>query len=277
MKKGLSLIIAFCCTLFLFSCSVNRAKVDDSLKKYFDEYKVEGCFTFFDNAEGKVTVYNMELDTQRFLPASTFKIANALIGLQTGRITDEKMVINWDGKTRFYPNGDTATAWNKNLDMTEAFKVSAVPYFQEVARRIGKDTMQHWIDTLGYGNKIIGDAIDTFWLNNTLKISPDEQLGLVKKLYFDQLPFRKMVQQQVRDAMLQEDNANYKLSYKTGWAHDEKGHGIGWLTGWIEENKHVYFFVTLVKAPDAKTDLSKMRWNITQDILKDMGFFEGKK
>ena len=109
--------------------------------------------------------------------------------------------------------------------------------------------MKHWIDTLHYGNKNISGAIDSFWLNNTLKISPDEQLGLVKKLYFDKLPFQKRTQQTVRDVMLQENNTLYKLSYKTGWGWDEAQNAIGWIVGWIEENRHVYFFVTLVKSP----------------------------
>ena len=121
---------------FISSCSVNKAKTDDSLKKYFDKNKVDGCFTMLNNADGKITVYNMGLDTQRFSPASTFKIVNSLVGLQTGRITDEKMIIKWDGLKR------PVEAWNKDMDMTEAFKVSCVPYYQEVARRIGKDTMQ---------------------------------------------------------------------------------------------------------------------------------------
>ncbi|HMI78167.1 MAG TPA: class D beta-lactamase [Ferruginibacter sp.] len=263
--------------LAFFSCSVNKAKTDNSLKKYFDDNKVDGCFTMLNNADGEITVYNMGLDTQRFGPASTFKIVNSLIGLQTGIIPDEKMVIKWDGQTRFYPNGDTAKNWNKDLDMAEAFKVSAVPYYQEVARRIGKDTMQQWIDSLGYGNKNISGPIDSFWLNGNLKISPDEQLGLVKRLYFDQLPFRKSAQQLIRDLMVQENNTAYKLSYKTGWDHDDKGNGIGWVVGWIEENKHVYFFVTFVKAPDAKTDMKTVRMNITKGILQQLGFFQGKK
>ena len=88
------------------------------------------------NADGKVTVYNITLDTSRFLPASTFKIVNSLIGIETGIITDEKMVIKWDGVKRW--NED----WNKYLSMQQAFKVSALPYYQEVARRIGRDTMK---------------------------------------------------------------------------------------------------------------------------------------
>ena len=263
-------ITVFILLITLASCSVNRANVDDSLKKYFDASKVDGCFTLFNNADGKVTVYNLSMDTARVLPASTFKIVNSLIGLETGVITDEKMVIKWDGIKR--SNED----WNKDLTMLEAFKTSCVPYYQEVARRIGKDTMKLWIDSLSYGNKNLGDKIDTFWLDNHLKISPDEQLGLMKRLYFDQLPFQKRTQQIVRDAMLQEDNTAYSLSYKTGWGFDEKNNNIGWIVGWIEENKHPYFFVTLVKSADPAIDMKAVRLNITKGILKQLGFFNGR-
>lgn len=267
-------LVATACVYFLIivlqSCSVNKAKIDNSLKQYFDEAKVDGCFTMLNNSDGNITVYNMRLDTQRFLPASTFKIVNSLIGLQTGVIVNENMIIPWDGKVRSNP------AWNKDLTMKEAFKVSAVPYYQEVARRIGYDTMKVWIDSIGYGNKNISGPIDSFWLNNKIKISPDEQLGLVNRLYFDKLPFQKRAQQIVRDVMLQEDNTTYKLSYKTGLGYDEKNNLIGWLTGWIEENRHVYFFVTLIKTPDTNTDPA-VRLSITKKILGKLGFLKGEK
>ena len=258
--------------VFIFvGCSVNQAEMDNNLEKYFAARGVEGSFTMLNNSNGKITVYNMAVDTTRVLPASTFKIVNSLIGLETGVITDENMTIPWDGTKR------RVAEWNKTMDMKEAFKVSNVAYYQEVARRIGKDTMQQWIDTLNYGNKNIGEHVDSFWLNNSLKISPDEQLGLMKKLYFDQLPFRKSVQQTVRNIMLQEDNTTYKLSYKTGWGFDEQNNAIGWLTGWIEENNHVYFFVTLLKSKNKDFDMKPARIGITKDILKEYGFFEGKK
>ena len=253
------------------SCSVNKAKTDNDLKKYFDSAHVDGCFSILDNASGEITLYNVKLDTQRVLPASTFKIVNSLIGLETGKITDEKMVIKWDGIKRW--NDD----WNKDLTMEEAFKVSAVPYYQEVARRIGRDTMKLWIDSLHYGNININGPIDSFWLNNTLKISPDEQLGLVYQLFFDKLPFTKRSQKIVRDVMLQENNTLYKLSYKTGWGFDEKNNSIGWIVGWIEENRHVYFFVTQVRSSDKNIDMQKVRIKITRGILSELGFFKGEK
>lgn len=269
---NLPLLLAGVVSIFQFtSCSVNKAKIDNDLKKYFDAKNVEGCFTMLNNADGRITVYNMAMDTTRYTPASTFKIVNALIGLQTGAITNDTMIIKWDGVKRW--NAD----WNKDLDMKEAFRASSVPYYQEVARRIGQDTMKRWVDSIAYGNMDISGPVDSFWLNNRLKVSPDEQLGLLKKLYFDQLPFRKSVQQSVRDAMLQEDNTAYRLSYKTGWGFDEQKNNIGWVVGWIEENRHVYFFVTLVKSPDQKIDMKWVRMGILKDILKHYGFMEGKK
>ena len=264
-----------CFSLVLFasilsSCSVNKAKINDDLKKYFDAKKVDGCFTMLNNADGTITVYNMALDTMRVTPASTFEMVNSLIALQTGIVTDTNMILKWDGITR--SNKD----WNSNLTLANAFRVNSVPHFQELARRIGRDTLHQWIDSISYGNKNINGAIDSFWLNNNLKISPDEQLGFLKKLYFDQLPFRKSEQEAVRSMMLQEENTLYKLSYKTGLGLDEQNNAIGWLAGWIEENRHVYFFVTLVKTPDKEVDMRSVRLNITKDILKDLGFLQGR-
>lgn len=276
-KTLLSFLLFSLYFLLLSACSPNNVTVDNSLQKYFDEQHVSGTFGLYDNGTGQFTIYNLaRFKDSAFLPASTFKIVNSLIGIETGKIVNEKMVIPWDGVVRVFPGGDTATAWNKDLTMEEAFKVSAVPYYQEVARRIGKDTMQHWLDSLQYGTRKIKSAIDTFWLDNSLKITPDEQLGLVKKLYFGQLPFQKRSQDIVKKVMLQEDNANYKLSYKTGWGFKENGKALGWVLGWIEENKHPYFFVLNIEG-DHNIDMKTIRMNILKGILTKNEFFQGKR
>jgi beta-lactamase class D len=253
------------------SCSPNNVEIDNSLKKYFDQNNVNGCFALMNNGTGEFTIYNLaRYRDSSFLPASTFKIVNSLIGLQTGRITNDSMVIKWDGVKR------PVEAWNQDLTMYKAFRVSAVPYYQEVARRIGKDTMQFWLDSLHYGSAKITGAIDSFWLDNSLKITPDEELGLVKRLYFDELPFFKAYQEMVKRAMLFEDSNNYRLGYKTGWGYTEKDHALGWVVGWIEENKHPYFFVLNLESPGHEADIASVRMKILKDILKQLGFFQGK-
>jgi beta-lactamase class D len=255
----------------LAGCTPNHVKTDNELQKFFVENKASGCFALFNNASGKFTVYNLtRYRDSSYLPAASFNIVHALIGLQTGIISSDSMVIPWDGVQR------SVSEWNKDLTMYEAFRVSSVPYFQGVARRLGKDTIQRWLDMLGYGTKKITTSADSFWLDNSLKITPDEQLGLVKKLYFDQLPFHKHNQETVKRAMLMEDNANYRLGYISARGSNEDGHHIGWMVGWIEENRHPYFFVLNTQSADSGIDLETMQLNMLKDILRYFGFLEGK-
>ena len=262
-KISFLLLSAFLFTLG--SCSINNARVNNKLKKYFDSSHVEGCFSFLNNQLGGITVYNMKLDTQRLSPGSSFNILNSLIGIQTNTVTNENTVLKTD------------SAQNESLTFKEAFRNSSTPFFQALARQTGKKTMKLWIDSLRYGNKNTSGAVDSLWLDNHLKISPDEQLGLMSKLYFEQLPFPKYAQQMVQDQMLQEDNTLYQLSYATGTGIDEKDNSFGWVLGWIIENRHVYFFVTYIRTPQKNIDLNATGIHISKSILKEMGFFKGEK
>jgi beta-lactamase class D len=268
MKKNL-VLLALC--LVLISCTSDNVNVDDSLGKFFKDNNVEGCFGLLDNGTGNFTIYNLaRYRDSAYQPASTFKIVNSLIGLQTGKVTNDSTIIKWDSIDR------GRTECNKDMSMYEAFRLSCPPWYQELARRIGKDTMQYWLDTLAYGNKKIS-RIDTFWLDNSLKIKPDEELGLVKRLYFKQLPFHQRNQEIVKRTMLFENNTNYKLSYKTGWGKNEAGHDIGWITGWVEENEHPYFFVLNIESSEVNTDIVGVRMKILKGILEQLGFLKGER
>lgn len=275
MRKLLILITGV--IIFFTACTPNSVTEDKSLKVFFDSAGVTGSFGMFDNAQATYTIYDLpRFRDSAYLPASTFKIVNSLIGLQTGRVRDSSTVIPWDGITRAIPE------WNQNLSMNQAFHYSAVPWYQELARMIGKDTMQKWLDTLGYGaikkgGRAVINKIDTFWLDNSIKITPDEQLGFLKKLYFEQLPFFNRTQEIVISMMLQEDKPEYKLSYKTGWAHASDRHSIGWINGWIEENHRPYFFVLLLDSPDENFNMQTVRLKILKQILAKNGFMVGKK
>ncbi len=257
------------------ACSPNNVTEKPSLGKYITDQHMTGAFGLFDNGQGSFTLSNTKaFRDSAYLPASTFKIVNALIGLETGVVKDDSTVIPWDGVVRSVPE------WNQDLSMYRAFRYSSVPWFQELARRIGKDALQHWIDSLGYGRRygkpVIG-KVDSFWLDNSIRVTPDEQLGLVKKLYFDQLPFQHRTMEILRRMMLMEDNANYKLSYKTGWGYAGNGDSIAWIIGWVEENKHPYFFVLQLRADAGRTDIPQLRLEILKKILADLGFLQGRR
>jgi beta-lactamase class D len=256
-------ILSSAVLLALQSCSPNNVTLQNGYKKHFEEAGLTGSFGLFDNGSGEFYIYNLaQFKDSSYAPASTFEIVNALVGIETGRIVDEKMTLSVDNAGP--------------IRMDSAFKQTSTPYFMEVARRIGKDTMQHWLDSLQYGTKKMGNAVDSFWFNNNLTIRPDEQLGLVKKLYFGQLPFQKRSQEMVKKLMVQTANANYTLSYKTGLSYKQNGKAVAWVVGWIEENRHPYFFV-LQSESAANSDIKNASMLVLNKILKEQGFFEGKR
>ncbi len=247
----------------MVGCSVNKARQDDQLKPFFDQQQATGSFTMLDNATGEVTVYNLQADTTRYAPGATLDVLTALIGLETGVIPDESAAV---------PTADSLT----KLSIRDAFVQSNHSSFQWMANQIGSDVLQTWIDSLGYGNKQLGSITDSSWPNSTMRISPDEQLGLMKRLYFDQLPFRKSVQENMRDWMKQEDNSAYRLHGRMAAVSGAKT-STGWYIGWIEENRHVYFFVTLVNKNGVVDNMQTVAQQITRSVLQHYGFFQGKK
>ncbi|HVW61350.1 MAG TPA: penicillin-binding transpeptidase domain-containing protein [Puia sp.] len=283
MKTFLSILaLAF----LLGSCTQNNVTEDDSLKQYFDGSGVTGTFGMFDNGQGHFTIYNLRrFRDSAYLPAATFDILQSLVGIQTGVVNNDSSLIgdlsrSWTDsalmKASHLPT-DSELCRAPVMMLSQAFRLSCTKAFQGLSQRIGKDTLKKWIDSLSYGNKDISSAVDTFWLDNHLTITADEQLGLIKRLYFDQLPFFVRSQKLVREMMLRESNSNYQLSYKMGTGIRKDGHVLTWITGWVEENKHPYFFVLNLDAADFTKDLNFSGLNILKDILKQMGFFQGKK
>lgn len=272
----LALIGLVSVALLLGSCTFNNVKEDKRIAAIFSAYNVRGCFALMDNGTTGFTVHNLiRFRDSSYLPASTFHIVNSLIGLQTGKISSDSMIIPWDGMVRSYPE------WNQDLSMYRAFRASAVPYFQEVARRIGKDTMQFWLDSMGYGANndtskvVLTSSVDTCWLDNSIRLTPDAQLGLVKRLYFNQLPFFRTYQEMVQRAMLMESNSLYRLAFKTGTGIAPNGNTINWIIGWVEENNHPYFFVLNTETPSENPLQPDRHQPLLKDILMALGFFKG--
>lgn len=274
MKKG---GILFLIIIGLAACKRDNIITQNQWGDIFKKYQIDSaCFELADNTHDRILIYNLNRASKRFSPASTFKIFNSLVALETSVAKDESMVIPWD-KTARKPE------WDKDMDMREAFKVSSVPYYQELARRIGTTEMQKALDTVRYGNKRMGGAIDQFWLNDTLQISPDEQVGFVKKLYFDKLPFSQRSHRIVRSIMLHEDSTDYKLYYKTGTqVYGEKL--MAWVVGFVERresqlgvktkkmetNFRPYFFAMNYETQDSSiTTLRENRIKILKDILRE--------
>ncbi|HTI89529.1 MAG TPA: penicillin-binding transpeptidase domain-containing protein [Puia sp.] len=265
---------------FFVACSTNNVTTDSSLQRYFDSAGVKGSFGLFDNGQGHFTIYNLpRYKDSAYQPAGTFDIVQSLVALQTGMLADTSARIPGSLWTMM-SIGDTNKLSAPILTLQGAFQNvgnAGNIGFRGISGLLGKDSLKKWLDTVHYGNRDMGGSLDSFWLNNHLKITSDEQLGLIKRLYFDQLPFFNRPQKLVREMMPMESNSVYRMAYKTGRGIKEDGHAIGWVLGWVEENKHPYFFVLNLEAEDTTKDLSVIGLHIVKSILKPMGFFDGKK
>ena len=279
MKVCISVFVII--ALLFTACSTNNVTVGDSMKQYFDSAGVRGDFGLLDNGQGHFTIYNLaRFRDSAFVPGETFDIVLSLLAIQTGVAKDEHTYVIGNEPRLADVVADDPRWGAPRMTLAQAFRASAdsdILGFRDLARMLGRDTVKKWIDSLRYGNKDIGGFKDSFWLTGSLKINSDEQLGLIKKLYFGQLPFYRRSQEAVRSMMLTESNSNYKLVYKTGGVKPPGGPAIGWVMGWVEENKHPYFFVLNLESDRADADLAGTGLELVKKLLRPMGFFEGKK
>lgn len=227
-------------SLILFACSKQQKSVlsnysSTDIENIFESENVNGCFIIYDLKNDKKLTFNAARLDSAFLPASTFKIINSMIALETGIVKDENEIIPWDSIDRGYDK------WNMNQNLESGIKYSAVWFYQELARRIRHDRMEYWVKASKYGNQNINGNIDSFWLNGEIRITPNQQIDFLKKLYFNQLPFSKENQEIVKKIMLVEQTPQYIIRAKTGWAArvDKQ---IGWYVGYLEKGENVYFF-----------------------------------
>jgi beta-lactamase class D len=214
---------------------------------------------------GKQTIYNSERINKNYCPASTFKLLNSLIALETKVIENENKIIKWDGHKH------NIASWNKDHNMTTSLRHSVVWFYQELAKKIGKEKMQNWINKCNYGNKNIDGDIDSFWLDGKLRISPKQQMDFLRKLYNEQLPFSKTNQAKLKKMLLVHQQGNFKMFAKTGWSVNNDPQ-TGWYVGFIENKSEAYAFVLNMDINN-KSEANK-RSDITYSILNKCELFD---
>lgn len=203
----------------------------------------------------------------RYLPASTFKIPNAMFALETGVAKDEALVLPWDGKPGYMDS------WNRDHDLRSAMEHSVVWYFQEVARRIGRDRMQQLVHDVRYGNEEVGERVDTFWLEGPLAISPKEQLEFVERFIAGDMPIARKHVATVRGIVPVREVGADTLHAKTGTAvREEPGHA--WLVGWTERGGQptaCFAMLLLGEREHGVERLVARRWELGVELLAAAG------
>lgn len=238
-------MVFFLAVLLFISLPVRAIdfKPNPAIDAVFNDAGVSGTFVLYDVNAQQWVAHNEKRAQTRFIPASTFKIPNSLIGLHAAVVSSvDEVFYRDDGQPKMLKS------WEHDMGLRDAIKTSNVYAYQELARRIGLKRMQDGLDTLDFGNRKIGKSLETFWLDGSLKISAVEQTQFLARLAQARLPYSEVLQSDVRSIIKLEQGADWVLYGKTGWASKDEP-GIGWLVGWVEQGKNLYTFALNIDVP----------------------------
>lgn len=247
-----------------------RSEIRAALAKRFADAGTAGTFVGYKVEDYLVIASDAERSGAAILPASTFKIANALIALDTGVVGDpDGDVFKWDGVARGFPD------WNRDHTLRSAFAASVVPVYQEIARRIGTERMQTYLNRLEYGNRDIGGGIDQFWLTGGLRIDPIQQIDFVDRLRRGALQASKRSQELTRDIMPVTKAGAAAIRAKSGLVGvvENSASGasasVGWLVGWADKAGAATVFALNCDIREPRHIASRMM--LAQQCLGDIG------
>jgi beta-lactamase class D len=261
--------------LLLMTFNVFGQKTDTlDLKSYFGGFS--GGFAVYTLKTGKWYRYNPEQCKKRLSPCSTFKIPNSLIGLETGVIRDTGYIIKYDSvmhpKNADMLKKEPFKYWYQDLSLKNAFKYSCVWYYQELARRVGKNRMEKYVRSIDYGNNDLSSGIDTFWLCGSIQISINEQIEFLRKLYTNKINgISEKTINEVKSIMLYESKPHYKLYGKTGAGDCINNMVLGWYIGFVETDSGVHLFAMNIIVNSFDDLKNNLRIEMTKKILEKIG------
>lgn len=216
-----------------------------AFQSILDSAKVKGTILILDDAQNTFFSNDFQWSAKGQLPASTFKIPNSLIALETGVVANDSTLFKWDGQERW------SKSWEQDLIFKEAFQLSCVPCYQEVARKIGPERMNAYLNRFNYGQMQVDSTnIDLFWLEGASRITPFQQIDFLKRFFEGQLPVSERTYQLMRKIMILEELETYRLSGKTGWSTRGEVDN-GWFVGFVEKEGNVHYFATNIEPKPA--------------------------
>lgn len=242
--------------------SENISYVD--LSAYFGEY--EGSFVLYDQKKDVWSIHDREHAALRVAPNSTYKIYDALFGLEEGIITPEYSFIAWNGET--YP----FEAWNADQTLPSAMHSSVNWYFEFMDKQLGTAAISNYIQEIEYGNENISGDFSAYWMESSLKISPIEQVELLIKLQNNHFGFAPENISAVKDAIRLSDSNAGTLYGKTGTGRADGQNINGWFIGLVETADNTYFFAADIGA-ERDADGSSAA-EITMSVLSDMNIWK---
>jgi beta-lactamase class D len=236
---------------------------NNTLNKVLNKQGKNLTFVMMSEDENTITVFNLKRALKEFSPASTFKVSHTIIGLSLGSVKSVDEII-------FHYHGEELPLkeWEHDMSLKDAIKVSNVRAYQVLSRKIGLKRMLKNIKKLKYGNQTIGNKVDEFWLDGTLKISALGEAQFFIKLAKEKLPYDKAILRKVKDIIILKSHGNYKLYGKTG-LYVKGNQRVAWIAGFVQKKGHYYSFAFNQDVSKSK-DLS-LRQKIAEESLQSLG------
>lgn len=216
------------------------------------------CFLLYEMGVGEIRRSPAEACASRLSPNSTFKIPHALAALDSGVLSGKDHKLVYDGTPVDFPSH------GRDYTLTNAVHDSVVWYFQRVATMLGEERERAYLEKLDYGNRDPSSGLTTFWLDGSLRISPEEQARFMVRLYQDALPVDKRAMQTVREILIQPAgnvvNATGAHPFAAPWpkgtvvsAKTGRGSKTRWIVGHVARANRSWVFVSavVVEAPEA--------------------------
>ena len=242
----------------------NREIVVSRIQSILDSAKVNGSVLIYELEKDQFYSNDFKWAKRGKLPASTFKIANSIIALETGIAANDSSLFKWNGEKRRFKS------WEQDLMLRDAFHWSCVPCYQQIARNIGVDQMNEYLSKLDYGNMHVDSTnIDLFWLEGKSRISQYQQIDFLTRFYKSELPISGSTEAIMKRMMVMEQMGTYVLRGKSGWSIT-KNKNNGWFVGYIEDGFKTYFFATNIE-PGLEFDMAMfptIRKDVTLKALK---------
>lgn len=178
---------------------------------------------------------------EAFAPNSTFKIPLAVMGFDSGiLVTDEIPRMPFKKEYRHWMSvckGDhNAHEWMRD---------SCVWFSQALSNQLGIKRFHEYIEKFNYGNKNIKgkDPLNRSWLEDTLKITPLQQVEFLQRFLNKELSVKPEAYTYTTKVLYQQELAGgWKLYGKTGNGRLGKDKQHGWFVGWIEKKDRKIIF-----------------------------------
>jgi len=235
------------------------------LSPFFDG--LEGSFVLYDLNTEMYTIHNRDMSVTRVSPNSTYKIFSALIALETGILEASSTPRKWDREPQPFD------AWNRNHNLTSAMQYSVKWYFRDLDAKVGIERLRSYLTQLSYGNHDLSGGVADFWIESSLRISPLEQVGLLRDFYQDNTVFETEHINTLKDVLHLSERDGAVLSGKTGtgFVNGWVTNTSGWFVGYVENNGNTFIFAAYIQG-EANAGGSTAA-QITLSILEDMGIF----